>query len=293
MIFPKVLSTKYYTILRHRNHNLETRNRILSVTYLNQLCVKAVLWSWESSCFVFLWGLVCLLLLYSSWSMEAQECTSCVRLLRSREDTTFIWTSQCIVSASPQQDYFLLEFCRCYKFLKSFTRFFFQFWKEELPVAMDRPDYGGPLAVPGLPHHGHPLPQLHRNHEAAAAGGNSRLRDPVPGHHRVQPLPGDGGTSNIHHWWRLRWREHRSEIQIFLQFRRLLSTICNICLIAVYDARVYGTANPVFYTEETGPATSAYSRPREELPPAYEELVVSHKHHTEHWQSCIWMSLLI
>ena len=49
----------------------------------------------------------------------------------------------------------------------------------------------------------------------------------------------------------------------------------------MYDARVYGTANPVFYTEETGPATSAYSRPREELPPAYEELVVSHKHRTE------------
>ena len=49
----------------------------------------------------------------------------------------------------------------------------------------------------------------------------------------------------------------------------------------MYDARVYGTANPVFYIEETGPSTSTYSRPREELPPAYEELVVSHKQHVE------------
>ena len=55
----------------------------------------------------------------------------------------------------------------------------------------------------------------------------------------------------------------------------------------MYDVRdqlygtVQGAANPVFYIEETGPASSAYSRPREELPPAYEELVVSHKQHVE------------
>lgn len=52
-----------------------------------------------------------------------------------------------------------------------------------------------------------------------------------------------------------------------------------ILLSPVYDARVYGTTNRAFYIEETGPGTGAYSRPREELPPAYEELAASHKQH--------------
>ena len=44
---------------------------------------------------------------------------------------------------------------------------------------------------------------------------------------------------------------------------------------------VQGAANPVFYIEEPGPGTRAYARPREESPPAYNELVVSHKQHVE------------
>ena len=106
---------------------------------------------------------------------------------------------------------------------------------------MDRPDYGGSLAVPGLPHHGHPLPQLPRSHEAAAAGGDSRHRDPVPGHHRVQPLPRDGGTSNFHYWWRLRWREHRSvrntnlsSEDFYLQFTTMY---CSVWRKGVWDSQ--------------------------------------------------------
>ena len=76
---------------------------------------------------------------------------------------------------------------------------FYQFRKKELPVAMDRADHGGSVFVSGLLDPGHPVPELHRGLEAVADGGGGEHRDPVPGHHRLQPLPGDGRSACNHY----------------------------------------------------------------------------------------------
>ena len=76
--------------------------------------------------------------------------------------------------------------------------FYHQFRKKELAVAMDRADHGGSVSVSGLLDPGHSVPELHRGLEAVADGGGGEHRDPVPGHHRLQPLPGDGGSACNH-----------------------------------------------------------------------------------------------
>ena len=77
--------------------------------------------------------------------------------------------------------------------------YFSKIREEKLLVAMDRADYGGSLPVPVLLGPRHPVPELHRGLEADADGGGGDHRDPVPGHHRVQPLPRHGRASSTRH----------------------------------------------------------------------------------------------
>ena len=77
--------------------------------------------------------------------------------------------------------------------------YFSKIREEKLLVAMDRVDHGRSLPVPVLLGLGHPVPELHRGLEADADGGGGDHRDPVPGHHRVQPLPRHGRASSTRH----------------------------------------------------------------------------------------------